>query len=192
MTYLANMYCTKKNKNGSIKIKMKSINDGIGFYQKNKGDFIMIYDSIKNKERYKDMPKLYEALCYLETLTPENFTENRITLDGIKKFVVRKDYDTESTETAPYEVHHIRADIHYMLVGTEGVQTGDEAELTPIKGGYVLEKDCGEVEGHVDGTYWIKPGYFALVLPYEAHKTGIMVDKPERILKAVYKYQVED
>lgn len=152
----------------------------------------MIYDSIKNKDRYKDMPKLYEALCYLEGITEENFPEKRIVIDGIKKFVVPKNYETEPEEVAPYEVHHIRADIHYMIKGVEGVQTADESELTPIKGGYILEKDCGEFEGPIDGTYWIKPGYFALVLPGEAHRTGIMNGKPEPILKAVYKYQVED
>lgn len=151
----------------------------------------MIYDSIKNKERYKNMPKLYEALCYLEGITEENFPDKKIVLDGIRKFVVPKVYETESEETAPYESHAIRADIHYMIRGVEGVQTADLMEVTPLRE-FSVDHDCGEYEGPVDGTYWIKPGYFAVVLPGEVHRTGIMNGKPEPILKAVYKYQVED
>lgn len=151
----------------------------------------MIYDSIKNKERYREMPKLYEALCYLEGITEENFPEKKVVLDGIRKFVVPKKYETEPEEAAPFEAHAIRADIHYMIKGTEGVQTADLREVTPLHE-FSVPNDCGEYEGPVDGTYWIKPGYFALVLPGEVHRTGIMKDEPEPILKAVFKYQVED
>lgn len=151
----------------------------------------MIYDSILNKDRYKDMPKLYEALCYLENITEENFPQSRVVLNGKLKFVVPKNYETEPEEDAPLEVHAIRADIHYMVKGVEGVQTAD-ARTLKVKVPFSEEKDCGEYEGEVDGTYWLKPGYFALVLPGEAHRTGIMNGKPEPILKAVYKYQVED
>lgn len=28
----------------------------------------MIFDSLKNKDNYRDFPLLYEALCYLSTL----------------------------------------------------------------------------------------------------------------------------
>jgi len=151
----------------------------------------MIYDSIKNKDRYKFDPKLYEALCYLERVTEENFPESKVVLDGILKFVVPKVYDTEPVEDAPFEAHAIRADIHYMVVGTEGIQTAD-TESMKLKGEFSVPNDCGEYEGEPDGTYWIQPGYFAVAFPGEIHKTGIMKGTPEPIKKAVYKYQVND
>lgn len=151
----------------------------------------MIYDSIKNKDRYKYDPKLYEGLCHLASLTPETFPEKKLVIDGIKKFIVPKVYDTEPEEVAPFEAHAIRADIHYMLEGTEGVQTADESACKVI-GEFSVPNDCGIYEGEVDGTYWIHPGYFCLVFPHEVHRTGIMQGSPKPIKKAVYKYQVED
>ncbi len=149
----------------------------------------MIFDSIKNKEKYKEMKRVYEALCYLETLTEENFPEKRIDFEPNNQFfVVPKVYDTEPEEVAPFEAHRLRADIHYMVVGTEGVQTADvnDERITP-NGEFRVSSDCGDFFGQPDGTYWIRPGYFAISFPGEVHRTGIMKDKPEPIKKAVFK-----
>lgn len=150
----------------------------------------MIFDSIKNKDKYKDMPKVYEALCYLDTITEENFPQKRIDLKPDNQaFVVPKVYDTEHEETAPFECHRLRADIHYMVVGTEGVQTADVNDSRIIPNGeFRVPNDCGDFSGEPDGTYWIRPGYFALCFPGEVHRTGIMKGKPETIKKAVYKF----
>lgn len=151
----------------------------------------MIFDSILNKERYREIPWLYEALCSLEQITAETLPHERLTLDGTRKFIVPKRYETEPEEQAAFEAHRLRADIHYMLRGIEGVQTADLRAVTELAP-FSEEKDCGEYAGPVDGTYWLRPGYFALVLPGEVHRTGIMNGQPEPIVKAVYKYQVDD
>lgn len=149
----------------------------------------MIFDNIKNKDRYKDMPKIYKALCYLETLTEENFPEKRIDFEPDNQyFVVPKVYETEPEETAPFECHRLRADIHCMVVGTEGAQTADvnDERITP-NGEFRVSGDCGDFFGEPDGTYWIRPGYFLIAFPGEVHRTGIMNGKPESIKKAVIK-----
>ncbi|MCD8078384.1 MAG: YhcH/YjgK/YiaL family protein [Lachnospiraceae bacterium] len=149
----------------------------------------MIFDTIKNKDKYKDMPKVYEALCYLENVTVENMPEKRLDLKPDNQaFLVPKVYDTEPEETAPFEAHRLRADIHYMLEGTEGVQTADvnDPRITP-NGEFRVNNDCGDFFGEPDGTYWLRPGLFALSFPGEVHRTGIMKDKPEPIKKVVYK-----
>jgi len=147
----------------------------------------MIYDSIKNKERYKGIPKLYEGLCYLEQITKENFPAQRVVLDGKLKFVVPKTYSTKTEEEAKFEVHRTQADIHYMVEGVEGVQTGDSSEME-LKGEFSEERDWGEYVGTPSGTYWLTPGHFIATFPNEAHKTGILKDGSKPILKAVYKF----
>ena len=146
----------------------------------------MIFDSIKNKDRYKDIPKLYEGLCYLAKITKENFPYERIALDGKLKFVVPKTYSTKTEDEAKFEIHHTQADIHYMVEGVEGVQTGDPSEMETVA--YFPERDWGECKGTPDGTYWLRAGYFVATLPNEAHKTGILCGESKPILKAVYKY----
>jgi len=153
----------------------------------------MIFDSIKNKELYKGMPRIYKALEYLETLAPETLPEKRTDFEPDNMFfVVPKRYDTEPESVAPFEAHKLRLDIHYMLEGCEGVQTADinDPRISP-DGEFRDKNDCGEFIGEVDGTYWLRPGYFALSFPGEIHRTGIMKSKPEPIKKAVFKIGVE-
>lgn len=151
----------------------------------------MIYDSIKNIDRYRNIPQLYEGLLYLRTITKENFPKQRVVLDGKKKFAVPKLYRTKSPEEAHFEVHRTQADIHYMVEGVEGVQTADSAEME-LQGTFSEERDWGEYTGVPDGTYWIRPGYFAATFPGEAHKTGLCAGRPQNIRKLVYKYVVSD
>ena len=151
----------------------------------------MVYDSIANKDRYKDIPQLYQGLCYLAGITRENFPRERVVLDGKRRFVVPKTYSTKDVNEAKFEVHRTQADIHYMVEGEEGVQTADHTAMT-LKGEFSTERDWGEYVGEPDGCYWLRPGYFLATFPYEAHKTGIARGESRPILKAVYKYVVEE
>jgi biofilm protein TabA len=149
----------------------------------------MIFDSIKNKDLYKDMPRIYQALTYLETLTPETLPEKRTDFEPDNQFfLVPKRYDTEPESVAPFEAHRLRIDIHYMLEGVEGIQTADvnDERITP-NGEFRVNNDCGEFFGEPDGTYWLRPGYFAISFPGEVHRTGIMQGEPKPIKKAVFK-----
>jgi len=149
----------------------------------------MIFDSIRNKDLYKGMPKVYEALCRLEKITAETLPAKREDYEPDNQFfLVPKVYDTEPEEVAPFEAHRLRADIHYMLEGVEGVQTADvnDPRIVP-DGEFRVNNDCGEFIGQPDGTYWLRPGYFALCFPGEVHRTGIMDGEPKPIKKAVFK-----
>ena len=143
----------------------------------------MIYDSLQNKERYRHIPKLYEALCYLEQFSEENFPPERRVLGGVVKFLTLR---TKPEAEAVFENHRLLGDIHYVIKGVEGIQTADLSHMVPT-GEFSEEKDYGEYIGKPDGTYWIRPGYFAVVAPNEVHKTGIMESEPGEVKKIVYK-----
>lgn len=144
----------------------------------------MIFDHIKNKERYKYDQKLYDALCYIDAHKDDEFPAERKVLAGIAKYLTLK---TKPEQDAAFEVHHLQGDVQYMVSGTEGVQTMDFDCGTPT-GEFSEEKDYGEFTGEPDGTYWLKPGYFMAVMPYEIHKTGIMYKEPGTVRKIVYKF----
>lgn len=147
----------------------------------------MIYDHIKNRERYKGIPKLYEGLCTLAKINEENFPKERVVIDGKMKFIVPKTYTTKTEEEAKFEIHHTQCDVHYMVHGVEGIKVEDMDKMER-KGDFSTERDWGEYVGDVDGIVWISDGYFVATFPDEAHKTGIMKEEPAPILKAVYKY----
>jgi biofilm protein TabA len=153
----------------------------------------MIFDSIKNKEFYKGMPRIYEALEFLETLTPDTLPEKRVDFEQDEYYVLPKRYDTVPEQDIPFEVHHARLDIHYMLEGCEGVQSVDETDpsVKPLAE-FREDKDIGRFNAEPDGTYWLRPGYFALSLPGEVHKTGFFKDQPIAIKKAIVKITVRE
>ena len=143
----------------------------------------MIYDHIRNKERYRYHEKLYEALCYIAEHAGEEFPAERRILAGIIKYLPLL---TKPEEQAVFEMHKLQGDVQYMVEGVEGVQTLDLLAGEPA-GEFSEEKDYGEYTGQPDGTYWLKPGYFAVFMPYEIHKTGIMDGTPKVVKKIVYK-----
>jgi YhcH/YjgK/YiaL family protein len=149
----------------------------------------MIFDTIRNKHLYRDMPRVYQALEYLEALTITTLPGKRVDFEPDNKFfIVPKIYVTEPENVAPLEAHRLRIDIHYMLEGVEGIQTVAVSDERIIPDGeFRVSDDCGEFSGETDGTYWLRPGYFALCFPGEAHRTGIMRDEPRPIKKAVFK-----
>lgn len=144
----------------------------------------MIFDHIKNRDRYQYDQKLYGALCYIAGHANDPFPEERRILGGVVKYLNLK---TKPEEEAAFEVHKILGDVQYMISGVEGIQTMDISCGTPSTE-FSEEKDYGEFTGEPDGTYWLKPGYFVAVMPNEIHKTGIMKGVPMNVKKIVYKF----
>lgn len=144
----------------------------------------MIYDHINNRDRYKYDQKLYQALCYIADHSGEPFPAERKVLGGVVKYLY---IQTKPEDQAVFEVHHLLADVHYVVSGVEGFQTADLSAAVP-SGPFSEEQDYGEFTAEPDGTYWIKPGYFAVAMPEEVHKTGIMLESPATVQKIVYKF----
>ena len=151
----------------------------------------MIFDSVKNKEHYREYPLIYEALTWLDTLPDGELPASAQVLIPDILFCNPVTLTSKPEEECRYEAHKHYADLHYIVEGVEGIATADTASLhaaTP----YDAEKDILFLQGEEDGRYYLKPGQFMVCWPSDAHKVAIMKERPGQIRKLVCKIRMEE
>lgn len=148
----------------------------------------MIFDSIHNKENYKEYPTLYKALCYLDELAGGLPAPGTVIEDG-SMFCNPVSLVSKPEAECVYEAHRIYADLHFIVKGKEGIATADVKDLKE-KVPYDGEKDIAFYEGKADGKYVLKPGDFMVCYPSDAHKVAIMEEAPCEIDKIVVKIRI--
>ena len=146
----------------------------------------MIFDSIANKENYRDFPMLYEALCFLAGLSEGELPKANTVLIEKKLFCNPVSLVSKPESECIYEAHRKYSDLHYIVSGVERIATSDITALTS-KVPYSEEKDIEFLTGEADGYYDLKPGQFMVCFPNDAHKVAIMKDQPAKIQKIVFK-----
>ena len=81
----------------------------------------MIFDSIQNKENYKEDRKIYQALCYLaeikrwEEAFPDTVIQKGVIVANPVSFVSKEEKE------CMYEAHQKYIDVHYIIEGVEVV-----------------------------------------------------------------------
>ncbi len=151
----------------------------------------MIFDSVKNKENYKDHPLIYQALSYLDTLSDGEIPSTQKVLIPEILLCNPVSLTSRPAEECIYEAHKKYMDLHFILEGIEGIATADVSSLhvtTP----YNEEKDILFLEGEEDGCYYLKPGQFMICWPNDAHKVAMMHGTPGSIRKIVCKIRMEE
>lgn len=149
----------------------------------------MIFDSIHNKENYKEDEKIYQALCYLaemkswEEATPDTIIQKGSIIANPVSFVSKEEKD------CMYEAHQKYIDVHYIMEGVEKIATADVSSLQ-IKTPFSEEKDIGFYQGDESGSYLLKPGEFMVCFPSDAHKVAMMEKSPKTVKKVVVKIRV--
>lgn len=149
----------------------------------------MIFDSIHNKENYKEDEKIYQALCYLaemkswEEATPDTIIQKGSIIANPVSFVSKEEKD------CMYEAHQKYIDVHYIMEGVERIATADVSSLQ-IKTSFSEEKDIGFYQGDESGSYLLKPGEFMVCFPSDAHKVAMMDKSPKTVKKVVVKIRV--
>lgn len=151
----------------------------------------MIFDSIKNKENYKEHKLIYQALSYLSALPEGEMPAPGTILVPDQLFCNPVSLTSKPKDQCIYEAHKKYADLHYILEGTEGIATAD-VETLRVTTPYEEEKDILFLEGEADGCYYLKPGQFMVCWPSDAHKVAIMSEKPQQIRKIVCKIKTEE
>ena len=84
----------------------------------------MIYDSITNKEKYKDNTELYTVLNYLASITENNYPSTKVELNNDDIFINPVQLTTKLQEQCIYEAHKNYCDVHFILSGIEGIGMG--------------------------------------------------------------------
>ena len=146
----------------------------------------MIFDSIQNKENYKEDTKIYQALCYLENIKsweealPNTVVQKDCIFANPVSFISREEKD------CMYEAHQKYIDLHYIVEGVERIATADVSSLQ-IQIPFSEEKDIGFYQGDESGSYLLKLGEFMVCFPSDAHKVAMMDRSPETVKKIVVK-----
>jgi len=149
----------------------------------------MIFDSIHNKENYKEEGKIYQALCYLagikswEEAIPDTIIQKDSIIANPVSFVSKEEKD------CMYETHEKYIDVHYIMEGAERIATADVSSLQ-IMTPFSEERDIGFYQGDESGRYLLKPGEFMVCFPSDAHKVAMMDKTPETVKKIVVKIRV--
>lgn len=149
----------------------------------------MIFDSINNKENYREYPTLYKALCFLRDLKGQLPVPGTVIEEGVM-FCNPVSLVSKPEEQCIYEAHRIYADLHFVVRGKEGIATADVAGLSETVP-YNNAKDIAFYEGKASGKYILKPGDFMVCYPSDAHKVAMMEEEPAEIDKIVVKIKMQ-
>jgi YhcH/YjgK/YiaL family protein len=130
---------------------------------------------------------LSRAFVFLKKLGYENKTPGRYSLAGDTYYMVQS-YDTRSESTGFFESHRQFIDIQFMVSGSERVDYAPASALT-LRGDYNKEKDLQIYDGKGD-TFILRPGFFAVFFPQDAHMPCLWVNKSKPVIKVVVKVPV--
>ncbi len=131
------------------------------------------------------LQKIHRALAIVESGEIDSMELGRHSLiEDI--FVNIMEYETK--DTGKFESHHATIDIHYLIKGSEQIEIADESALE-ISDQYDADGDY--VLGYTKGMrYKIKEKHPFVVMPGEAHLTGLKDDGTQKIKKAVVKVPI--
>ena len=148
----------------------------------------MIYDRICNIRKYLGMNENLDiALSYIADHLEDMPQE--IELKGRSVRAFHCSYDTVPEQEAFDEAHWDFADIKIMRKGSERVDVSGIDRLTMDRA--EPANDFAAYSGPADLSVVISPDSFLLVLPGDAHKLKIMLDRPEPVTKVVFKVNMK-
>jgi len=145
--------------------------------------------------RYQGIhPRLDRALALL---TPEFLasvgTETRY-LDGKALYVTRNLFETAPDSETFFEAHRRYLDIHVVVKGAERLEIAHPSLLTPDEERSNPAGDFYAYSGRTDAerqTIVLRPGFFLVAFPDDAHRCRGMLDAPAPVEKVVFKICLE-
>ncbi len=146
----------------------------------------MIFGNIHNLEAYRFLEKgVLECFSYASANDLKAFETGRHNIDGDRLFVNIAGYRTQEPIARFWEAHHVYLDVHVMLQGTEQVDLNFIQNMKEL--GYTQEEDFLSLQGGKNSSVILQEGDFLICYPQDAHRTGVQVDGPQAIRKAIFK-----
>ena len=150
----------------------------------------MIYGNIGN---LCDYPFLPEAVKKCFAFAKENdltvFAKGKHIIDGNALFVNIAEYNTSEASSRIWEAHRQYLDLHLMLIGQEQIDVNHIQNMSIEP--YQETRDYVPMTGECASSSILKPGDFLICCPTDGHRTGIMIDAPEAIKKAIFKIRID-
>ncbi len=148
----------------------------------------MIFDSLRNWQRYTLNPDLRTALEYLQSSDFARMDDGRYNLGGDDLYAMVSRYKTRTPEAAIWESHRRYIDVQFVVQGTERLgyiplERGPEVKTPYDAGRDVIFYQPGE------DTLRFSAGQFAILWPEDIHAPGLAQDlaTPCEVLKVVVK-----
>ena len=138
----------------------------------------MRFSNLKYSNRY-GFEKAFEFLKNASDLE-----KGKYPIDGDKLFAIVQENVPKKPDEAKFEAHEKYIDIQYIISGKERIDFSpleDMSVLTP----YNPEKDVTFLSGEARSSLILKDGDFAIFYPEDAHKPGIGLDAPDKLIKKV-------
>lgn len=146
----------------------------------------MIYDNIKNSERYENISiNFKKAFEFLRREDLKDLPAGRYEIDSDNIFALVQTYETMYLESKEYEVHKKYIDVQYMVNGEENMGFSQIHSLN-VKNSYNDESDAMIMEGD-KVLYKLREGEFFIFFPEEPHMPGVTKDEKREVKKVVIK-----
>ncbi|MFA5292562.1 MAG: YhcH/YjgK/YiaL family protein [Phycisphaerae bacterium] len=150
----------------------------------------MILDAIGNCKLYSQLsPRIADAMKIAAQTDFEKIPDGKYSIDGDSLFYMVQRYRTKPP-MEKIEAHRKYIDLQFIAKGKE--QIGYEpANQLKIHTPYSEEKDVEFFFADGDVTFLnMTKGSFAIFWPSDAHMPGCQTNKPEDVIKVVFKIKV--
>ena len=135
----------------------------------------MIYDSVSRWSSYFKGNKTWEKVFnFIQSLPASGLSDGRREIDGDDIYANVSSYEPLSEADGVFEAHRKYIDIQILFDGCEYIYSCDTESLAP-RTEYSAEKDflLYETPDAPAAELPMKPGYFAMSYPHDAHKPCI-------------------
>lgn len=133
-------------------------------------------------------PAVQRCLDYAKTYDLQALPCGRHDIDGESLFVNIVEYETKARENCIWEAHKAYLDLHLMLDGQETIDVGFVSRMEQAP--YQEETDYVPLEGEKDCAVRLSAGSFLVCYPEDGHRTGVQIESPARIKKAIFKIRI--
>ncbi len=149
----------------------------------------MILDRFENAKFYVGIhPNIDKILEAVTSISADSFPSEKIFLDEKNAFMNPNQYETHPADNASFEAHRNYIDVMCMFEGEETIYVKNTDELSDVYMEYNPEKDALLAKFDTDNTpVLLKPGYFCILFPQDAHAPGCIAGTAQKVKKIVGK-----
>jgi len=149
----------------------------------------MIYDHINQAEKYYSLHPLFKtAFEYILKNDNTKLQSGKHELIEDKLFVLINTYFSKSIDDSFSESHKKYIDIQLVISGKERMGFGHFDNFAHEQ--YDSEKDLQKHSGKLNFVD-VEKNHFTVFFPHDIHMPGLLIDKPEEVIKIVVKVAVE-
>jgi YhcH/YjgK/YiaL family protein len=151
----------------------------------------MIYDTLENFPKYFPAGSpLFRALSFAVAFESSR-PDGRYEIESEKVFALISSYETCAASHNSFEIHRNYADVQVVVDGEEKVDVSLTSGLKAL-GEYDKEKDKVSLQSPGESTSLVmRPGYFAVIYPNEAHRPNCDLHGKRHVRKIVVKVRME-